>query len=131
MIEARPVVRSLGASKIRELVNAGAGRKDILAFWVGEPDEPTPEFIRKAGADSIAAGETFYSHNLGIEELRAALAEYLARLHPGFAGREVVATSAGVNALMVASQLLVEPGDHVVEVVPLWPNLQEIPRILG
>jgi aspartate/methionine/tyrosine aminotransferase len=32
---------------------------------------------------------------------------------------------------MLASQLLVEPGDRVVEVVPLWPNLQEIPRILG
>jgi hypothetical protein len=40
-------------------------------------------------------------------------------------------TSAGVNALMLASQLLVDPGDHVVEVVPLWPNLQEIPKILG
>jgi len=40
-------------------------------------------------------------------------------------------TSAGVNALMLASQLLVDPGDRVVEVVPLWPNLQEIPKILG
>jgi aspartate/methionine/tyrosine aminotransferase len=36
-----------------------------------------------------------------------------------------------VNALMVASQLLVDPGDRVVQVVPLWPNLQEIPKILG
>jgi aspartate/methionine/tyrosine aminotransferase len=36
-----------------------------------------------------------------------------------------------VNALMLASQLLVDPGDRVVEVVPLWPNLQEIPKILG
>ena len=44
---------------------------------------------------------------------------------------EPVATSAGVNALMLATQLLVEPGERVVEVVPLWPNLQEIPRILG
>ncbi|HEX7249490.1 MAG TPA: pyridoxal phosphate-dependent aminotransferase, partial [Burkholderiales bacterium] len=40
-------------------------------------------------------------------------------------------TSAGVNALMLVSQLLLDPGDRVVEVVPLWPNLQEIPRILG
>jgi aspartate/methionine/tyrosine aminotransferase len=40
-------------------------------------------------------------------------------------------TSAGVNALMIASQLIVDPGDRVVEVVPLWPNLQEIPKILG
>src|SRR6187401_3503719 len=131
MIAARPAVRSLAASKIRELFNSGLGRTDILPFWVGEPDEPTPEFIRKAGMDSIAAGETFYTHNLGVPEIRAALAAYLQRLHPGFGAREAVVTSAGVNALMIATQLLVEPGERVVEVVPLWPNLQEIPRILG
>jgi aspartate/methionine/tyrosine aminotransferase len=44
---------------------------------------------------------------------------------------QVALTSASVNALMLATQLLVEPGERVVEVVPLWPNLQEIPRILG
>ena len=131
MIAARPAVRSLAASKIRELFNSGLGRPDILPFWVGEPDEPTPESIRKAGMDSIAAGETFYTHNLGIPELREALCVYLGGLHPGFRSREVVATSAGVNALMLATQLLVDPGERVVEVVPLWPNLQEIPRILG
>jgi len=131
MLAARPAVRSLAASKIRELFNAGLGRTDLLTFWVGEPDEPTPEFIRQAGMDSIAAGETFYTHNLGIPEIRDALAGYLGNLHPGFQGREAVVTSAGVNALMLATQLLVEPGERVVEVVPLWPNLQEIPRILG
>ncbi len=131
MLSARPAVRALGASKIRELFNSGLGRGDILPFWVGEPDEPTPEFIRKAGMDSIAAGETFYTHNLGIPELREALAAYLTRLHRPTGAGEVVVTSAGVNALMLASQLLLDPGDRVVEVVPLWPNLQEIPRILG
>jgi aspartate/methionine/tyrosine aminotransferase len=131
MLAARPAVRSLAASKIRELFNAGAGRSDILAFWVGEPDEPTPEFIRRAGMDSIAAGETFYTHNHGIPELREALGVYLGGLHQGFQSQDVVVTSAGVNALMLATQLLVDPGDRVVEVVPLWPNLQEIPRILG
>ncbi len=131
MIAARAAVRFLAASKIRELFNSGLGRTDILPFWVGEPDEPTPEFIRKAGMDSIAAGETFYTHNLGIPELREALSAYLRGLHMGFQSQDVVATSAGVNALMLATQLLVDPGERVVEVVPLWPNLQEIPRILG
>src|SRR5512143_1543182 len=131
MIAARPAVRALAASKIRELFNSGLGRTDILPFWVGEPDEPTPDFIRKAGMDSIAAGETFYSHNLGIPEFREALSAYLKRLHAGFRAQDVVLTSAGVNALMLATQLLVDPGERVVEVVPLWPNLQEIPRILG
>src|SRR6266853_1620789 len=70
---ARAAVQALASSKIRELYNEGLGRKDILAFWVGEPDEPTPEFIRKAGTDSIGAGELFYTHNLGIPKLREAL----------------------------------------------------------
>lgn len=131
MLAARPAVRTLAASKIRELFNSGLGRSDVLPFWVGEPDEPTPAFIRKAGTDSIAAGETFYTHNLGIPEIREALSIYLKGLHKGLQSQEVVVTSAGVNALMLATQLLVDPGDRVVEVVPLWPNLQEIPRILG
>jgi aspartate/methionine/tyrosine aminotransferase len=128
---ARAAVRGLTASKIRELYNEGIGRADVLAFWVGEPDEPTPQFIRQAGTDSIAAGEVFYTHNLGIPELRDALASYLSRLHGKADASRIAVTSAGVNALMLASQLVVDPGDHVVEVVPLWPNLLEIPKILG
>lgn len=130
-LSARAAVRSLAASKIRELYNEGLGRKDVLAFWVGEPDEPTPEFIRQAARDSMAAGELFYTHNLGIPELRAVLARYVSRLHRVIGEDQVAVTSAGVNALMLASQLLLDPGDRVVEVVPLWPNLQEIPKILG
>jgi aspartate/methionine/tyrosine aminotransferase len=130
-LSARAAVRGLTASKIRELYNEGHGRDDILAFWVGEPDEPTPQFIRDAATASIDAGEVFYTHNLGIPDLREALARYVSRLHTGIDPEEIAVTTAGVNALMLASQLLVEPGDRVVEVVPLWPNLQEIPKILG
>jgi len=130
-IGARAAVQALAASKIRELYNEGLGRKDVLGFWVGEPDEPTPQFIRQAATESIAAGELFYTHNLGIPELREALAAYISRLHRKTDPGQIAVTSAGVNALMLASQLLVDPGDHVVEVVPLWPNLQEIPKILG
>ena len=130
VLAARPSIRSLASSKIREIVNESFGA-DVLRFWVGEPDEPTPEFIRRAGLDSINAGETFYTHNLGIPELRGALAAYLSRLHGNVREEQISATSAGVNALMLVSQLLVDPGDRVVEVVPLWPNSQEIPKILG
>ena len=70
----REAVRSLRASKIREVANAGMGRDDVLAFWFGEPDEVTPAFIRQAGIDALNAGETFYTHNLGIPELREAIA---------------------------------------------------------
>src|SRR5918992_4997930 len=130
-LSARAAVRALTASKIRELYNEGLGNPNVLPFWVGEPDEPTPDFIRKAGTASIAAGELFYTHNLGIPDLREALAAYVSRLHGRVDFQQIAVTTAGVNALMVASQLLVDPGDRVVQVVPLWPNLQEIPKILG
>src|SRR5687767_12592919 len=130
-ITARAAVRALTASKIRELYNEGLGNPNVLPFWVGEPDEPTPDFIRQAGTDSIARGELFYTHNLGIPKLREALAAYVTRLHRRTEPGGIAVTSSGVNALMLASQLLVDPGDRVVEVVPLWPNLQEIPKILG
>src|SRR5512132_3522248 len=98
-LSARAAVRELAASKIRELYNEGLGRRDILAFWVGEPDEPTPDFIRQAGTGSIAAGELFYTHNLGIPELRDALAAYTTRLHRKTDPGQIAVTSAGVNAL--------------------------------
>ena len=41
------------------------GREDIAAFWFGEPDEVTPEFIRQAAVDALNAGDTFYTQNLG------------------------------------------------------------------
>ncbi len=80
----RDVIRQLPGSKIREVANAGLGRGDVLAFWFGESDEPTPEFVRDAAAESLARGETFYSHNLGLPELREAIARYTSGLHREF-----------------------------------------------
>jgi aspartate/methionine/tyrosine aminotransferase len=119
------------ASRIRAIANAALGRPDVLPFWFGEPDGVTPIFIREAAAAALARGETFYAHNLGIAPLREALARYLSSLHRPVAPARVAITSAGVNALMLAAQLVIDPGDRVVAVVPVWPNLTEIPRILG
>ena len=127
----RPVIAELPASKIREVANAGIGRDDVLAFWFGESDEVTPAAIREAAADSLARGETLYAHNLGLTELRQAIANYTAELHPAVGIDRIAVTSSGVNALMIAMQLLVGPGDEVVAVVPLWPNLTAQPAILG
>jgi aspartate/methionine/tyrosine aminotransferase len=131
LLSARPAVQALRPSRIREVANAGMGRGDVLAFWFGEPDEVTPEFIRSVAVESINAGETFYSQNLGLPALREALAAYLSRLHGKTYASQVAVTSSGLSALQLASQALVGPGDRVVEVTPLWPNLVEIPKILG
>jgi len=127
----RPLIDELPASKIREVANAAIDRRDVLAFWFGESDETTPPFIRDAAVASLAAGETFYSHNLGLAELREAIAGYVSSLHGAVASDRVAVTSSGVSALMLATQALVGAGDEVVAVVPVWPNLTAQPAILG
>ena len=128
---ARPVVQDLVASRIREVANAGIGLQDVLPFWFGEPDQMTPDFIRAAAKQSLDAGETFYTHNFGIPPLREAIAAYLSALHRPVDPGRVAVTSSGVSALMLLAQLIINPGDRVVAVTPLWPNLVEIPKILG
>ncbi|MBU6502712.1 MAG: pyridoxal phosphate-dependent aminotransferase [Burkholderiales bacterium] len=127
----RQAIQSLEESRIREVANAGMGRSDVLAFWFGESDEVTPDFIRQAAIDSLQRGETFYAHNLGLPELREAVAGYLGALHGEVAADRIAITSGGVNALMLAMQALVDAGDEVVAVTPVWPNLTAQPRILG
>jgi aspartate/methionine/tyrosine aminotransferase len=127
----RKTIQSLSASKIREVANAGLGRADVLPFWFGESDEATPEPIRQAAADSLMRGETFYSHNLGLPELREAIAQYTSGLHGQVQASRIAVTSSGVTALMLAMQMLLDPGDEVVAVVPVWPNLTAQPLILG
>ena len=127
----RPAIAGLAGSKIREVANAGLGRADVLAFWFGESDEVTPEAVRQAAAGSLQRGETFYSHNLGLPELRQAIARYTSALHGPVGPDRIAVTSSGVSALMVAMQLLLSPGDELVAVVPVWPNLTAQPAILG
>ncbi|MEP7300874.1 MAG: pyridoxal phosphate-dependent aminotransferase [Caldimonas sp.] len=127
----RQVIEELPGSKIREVANAALGRDDVLAFWFGESDEPTPEFIRAAAMRSLAEGETFYSHNLGLPELREAIARYTSALHRPVDASRIAVTSSGVNALMLSMQALVGEGDEVVAVTPVWPNLTAQPAILG
>ena len=133
---ARAPVRALVASQIREVANAGLGDPDILPFWFGEPDEVTPAFIRDAAVTALAAGETFYTLNFGIPELRDALAAYVTSLHRAqsanpIAPDAIAVTASGMSALMLSIEALIDPRDRVACVTPLWPNLTEIPKILG
>ncbi|MDR3452763.1 MAG: pyridoxal phosphate-dependent aminotransferase [Rhodoferax sp.] len=127
----RQAIQNLEESKIREVANAGMGRSDVLAFWFGESDEVTPDFIRQAAIDSLERGETFYAHNLGLPELREAVAGYMSALHGKVAAERIAITSGGVNALMLAMQALIDAGDEVVALTPVWPNLTAQPLILG
>ena len=128
----RQAILDLQASRIRDVANAGLGRSDVLAFWFGESDEVSPDFIRQAAIDSLQSGETFYAHNLGLPELRQAISLEMQQRHGAGIGVDRIAvTSGGVNALMLAMQALLNPGEQVVVVTPVWPNLTSQPVILG
>ena len=127
----RQAVMDLEESRIREVANAGMGRPDVLAFWFGESDEVTPDLVRQAAIESLAQGETFYSHNLGLPELRQAVSDYMSALHGPVGVERLAITSGGVNALMLAAQALIDAGDEVVAVTPVWPNLTAQALVMG
>jgi aspartate aminotransferase len=128
----REKIRDLPTSRIAEVSALGFGNPDIIPLWYGEGDLPTPGFIGEAASRAIAAGETFYTHKAGLPELRGAIGDYLTRLY----GREIAAervavTSAGMNALMLVAQMLIDPGDNLAIVAPIWPNIAAAVSIMG
>jgi len=128
----RAQVTGITPSQIRAIAEQGAGLPDVIPLWFGEGDTATPEFIRAAAAESLSRGETFYTPNRGIDGLRQAIATYLSGLHARPVGVDrVTASLSGMNAIMLAMQAVVGPGDRVVIVGPLWPNVREAVRILG
>ena len=128
----RPAVRALQPSLIRQLSDTAAGRADVIPLWFGEPDKPTPQFIRQAAKDAIDEGQTFYQPNLGLIELRQALAEYSNGLYgTAFTAENIGVTPSGMTALSVALQCIVADGAAVVVPSPVWPNLPAAAAILG
>jgi aspartate/methionine/tyrosine aminotransferase len=127
----RAAVAGLEASKIREVFAECGDIPDIIPLWVGEGDVATPAFIREAAAASLAEGETFYSSNYGIPGLREAISAYQGRLGRRIGPDRICATSSGVNALMLAAQAVLDPGERAVVLAPHWPNIAAIPQILG
>ena len=128
----RPRIQNLQASLIAEVAILGLGDPEVLPLWFGEGDLPTPRFITDAAARALEAGETFYTFERGIPALRQALADYETRLHakPVPADR-VVITTAGMQAIMLTMQALVDPGDNVLVVSPVWPNVRAAIEIMG
>jgi aspartate aminotransferase len=108
------------------------GDPDVVPLWFGEGDLPTPAFICEAAAEAMRRGETFYTFKRGIPQLRAALARYLTGLYAKPVESERVAvTSSGMNAIMLVAQAIVDPGDNVVVISPVWPNINAVIGIMG
>src|SRR5690606_8881801 len=120
----RPEARLAPESGIVELINYARERPGLLPFWVGEGDLPTPDFISDAAVASLKAGETFYTYQRGIPELREALARYHGR-HFGraFRSEEFIVVGSGMQAIQLALSAVAGHGDEVIHLAPAWPNM--------
>jgi len=111
-------------SGIVEVINHGWGKDGLIPLWAGEGDRPTPGFIIKAGSDALLAGETFYTLQRGIPELRQALAGYYQRqFDVTLPVSAFTVTGSGMQAIKLAIEAVSGPGDEIVYLSPSWPNL--------
>jgi len=117
-------VRACERSKIRVMFDlAEAADRDLVRLEVGEPDFDTPEHIVDAAADAARAGETHYTSNAGMAELRAAIAETLDRDYDvSYDPEQYVVTNGGMEALHLAILSTVGPGEELLLPSPSWPN---------
>jgi aspartate/methionine/tyrosine aminotransferase len=119
----RDVARGMEVSGIVEAMKYGFGREGLIPLWAGEGDLPTPDFICEAATRSLAAGETFYTHQRGIPELREALASYHAKQYGTTPDPErFYVVASGMHAIVTAFALTLSEGDEVVIPTPSWPN---------
>jgi aspartate/methionine/tyrosine aminotransferase len=105
----------------------------VLRLYFGESSAPTPDVIKRAATEAMAAGFTFYTENAGLPSLRSELAKSYARLHgveldPA---TEIVVTASGVQALNVGIRCVLDPGDEAVVLTPAWPNGARIVELCG
>ncbi len=117
-------VQAVPASRIREIADIAFSMEGVLKLYFGESDQPTPDYIKEAASQALAAGYTFYTENAGLPSLRKALAGKYDELHgvdldPG---SEIVITSSGVQALNVGIRCALDPGDEALLLTPAWPN---------
>lgn len=124
--------RNAPESGIVEVFNAGWGRDDLIPLWAGEGDLPTPDFICSAAKASLDRGETFYTWQRGIPQLREALSDYHRELYgKAFSPERFFVTGSGMQAIQLALQAVCGGGSEVVVPTPAWPNVTAAIEIHG
>ena len=119
-------------SGILAAVNHGTGRPGLIPLWTGEGHLPTPRFICDAAVSGLRNGETFYTWQRGIPQLRSALARYHTRhFSKQFSSENFFVTGSGMQAMQTVFQLLTKEGDEVVLPSPAWPNYPGPIRMKG
>jgi aspartate/methionine/tyrosine aminotransferase len=124
--------RSAPESGIVELLNYARGREGLIPLWVGEGDSPTADFISKAAADALLAGETFYTWQRGTPDLRQALAAYYARhFQTDLKPENFFVTGSGMQSIKLAVEAITAPGDEMIYLSPAWPNIAAALEVSG
>ncbi len=119
-------------SGIVEVINYARGREDLIPLWAGEGDLPSPDFVNRAATEALLAGETFYTWQRGIPELRQALVDYYARhFAVSLSTEHFYVTGSGMHAIMLAVQAVTSPGDEMVYLSPTWPNIVAAIEVAG
>ncbi|HEX8663031.1 MAG TPA: pyridoxal phosphate-dependent aminotransferase [Beijerinckiaceae bacterium] len=128
----RPEAENAPESGIVEVANYARGREGLIPLYVGEGDLPTPAFICDAAIRALRAGETFYTWQRGIPDLRQALARYHERLYgrPSDPERFFV-TIGGMHAAQIAVRMVAGAGDEVLIPTPAWPNFAGAVTVAG
>src|SRR5207253_6754501 len=128
----RRAARAAPESGIVEVMNYGREREGLIPLWAGEGDLPTPAFICEAATRSLAAGETFYTWQRGIPELRQALARYHTMLYGReFSPEEFYVVGSGMQAIQIVLAMVAGVGDEVLIPTPTWPNAAAAATITG
>ncbi|HSB69101.1 MAG TPA: pyridoxal phosphate-dependent aminotransferase [Candidatus Methylomirabilis sp.] len=115
-------------SRIREIAEAAMKMEGVIKLYFGESSAPTPDYIKRAAAEALEDGYTFYSENAGLPGLRDDLAGYYQKLQGVTLNprSEIVVTASGVQALNVGIRCVLNPGDEALVLTPAWPNASAI-----
>ncbi len=125
-------IRRAPLDNLSELARETLGDPEVIPLWYGEGDLAAPAFIGEALAAAIAAGHVFYTRQNGVPQLRTALSAYLSGLNRRpVAEDRITVTAGGMNAIMLALQLVAEAGDNVIVIDPVWPNCAGMARLVG
>ena len=115
------IAGGLQPSGIRKFFDVAATMKDVVSLGVGEPDFDTPWPIREMAINTIEQGNTFYTANAGLIELRQEISAYLKRRFTiEYPAENIIVTLGGSEALDLACRAVLNPGDEVIIPSPAY-----------
>ena len=103
--------------------------KEVVDLGVGEPDFPTPDFVKRAGIRAIESDHTRYTDTPGEPALREAVAAKFRRRGAAVEASQVVVSAGGKQTLFNACQVLFQAGDEVLLFSPYWVSFPEMVRL--